>query len=64
MRSTPKVYQGTTWGPPLWNTFFADAAIAVRAANFDHAAYADDLTPFRVLELGCSDADAFRQMRH
>eukprot|EP00969_Alexandrium_andersonii_P285873 12639135-Alexandrium_andersonii.AAC.1 len=40
-------YPGTTRGPPPWSTFFANAAAAARAVDFDHAAYAHDLTPFR-----------------
>ena len=41
------VYQGTVWGPPLWNTYFSDACIAIRGTGFDEVVYADDLNAFR-----------------
>ena len=31
------VYQGTVWGPSLWNTFYSDAALAIRMAGFIEA---------------------------
>ena len=40
-------YQGTVWGPPLWNTYFSDACIAIRGTGFDEVVYADDLNAFR-----------------
>ena len=36
------VYQGAIFGPPLWNTFFADSCMAVRAEAFEEVLYADD----------------------
>ena len=41
------VYQGTVLGPVLWNAFFADAAEAVRIADFNEVVFADDLNAFR-----------------
>ena len=35
------VFQGTVWGPPLWNIFFRDASDAVRGLNFEEIVYAD-----------------------
>ena len=29
-----QVFQGTVWGPPLWNVFYADARTAVAANGF------------------------------
>ena len=37
------VYQGTVWGPPLWNIQFSDAAGAVRSVGFLEVVFADDL---------------------
>ena len=37
------VYQGTVWGPPLWNLHYVDASVAVRAAGFLEVIFADDL---------------------
>ena len=41
------VYQGTTWGPSLWNTFFACASSVIRSAGFWEVIYADDLNAYR-----------------
>ena len=40
-------FQGTVWGPPLWNVFFADASLAMRRCGFKEVIYADDLNAFR-----------------
>ena len=48
------VFQGTVWGPPLWNAFFGDAAWAIRIAGFELVVYADDLNAFREYNLGVS----------
>ena len=37
------VFQGTVWGPPLWNTFFADARWPVQKTGFEDTFFADDL---------------------
>ena len=37
------VFQGTVFGPTLWNLFFADANRAIRRAGFLEVVYADDL---------------------
>ena len=47
------VYQGTVWGPPLWNTFFEDARTAVNASGFEDAFFADDLNCFRSYDKSC-----------
>ena len=36
------VFQGTVWGPPLWNCFFEDARAPVRKSGFDETVFADD----------------------
>ena len=36
------VYQGTVLGPPLWNVFYEDAAIAIRVHGFCEVVFADD----------------------
>ena len=42
------VYQGTVFGPMLWNIFFKDAGDAIRAAGFEDISYADDLNAYKV----------------
>ena len=41
------VFQGTVWGPPLWNAFYQDARRAVRDAGFCEEVYADDLNAYK-----------------
>ena len=41
------VYQGTVWGPPLWNLYFADARIAIYAKGYVEVIFADDLNCFK-----------------
>ena len=41
------IYQGTVWGPWLWNMFYEDARLALRAHNFVEVVFADDLNAFR-----------------
>ena len=42
------VYQGTVWGPVLWNSFFADAVQALIKAKFESIVYADDLNAYHL----------------
>jgi hypothetical protein len=41
------LFQGTVFGPPLWNTFFEDAAEAIHEWMFSETVYADDLNAYR-----------------
>ncbi len=41
------VFQGTVWGPPLWNCFFEDARVPVINSGFTETVFADDLNCFR-----------------
>ena len=41
------VYQGTVLGPPLWNVYYADAALAVNLIGFLEIVFADDLNCFK-----------------
>jgi hypothetical protein len=42
------VFQGTVWGPPLWNIFYEDARKAIQELFFTEIVYADDLNSFRL----------------
>ena len=44
------VFQGTVWGPMLWNIFYADASSAIRCKDFTDIVFADDLNAFRVYD--------------
>ena len=41
------IYQGTVWGPWLWNIFYEDARLALHFASFLEVVFADDLNAFR-----------------
>ena len=45
------VYQGTVWGPPLWNIYYEDTQLASSKAGFDEIKYADDLSCFRAFDM-------------
>ena len=51
------VFQGTVLGPPIWNIFFADAAISIRAAEYNDIVYADDLNAYKVFPADTSNED-------
>ena len=41
------VFQGTVWGPILWNVYFADVRLAVRSKGFEEIMYADDMNAYK-----------------
>ena len=45
------IYQGTVRGPWLWNLFYQEASLALRAHNFVEIIFADDLNAFRASPL-------------
>ncbi len=48
------VFQGTVWGPSLWNIFFGDARDAITEGGYTEAVYADDLNAFKEYDLETS----------
>ena len=44
------VFQGTVFGPPLWNIYYADARAPVRKNGFQEVVYADDLNAFKAFD--------------
>ena len=46
------VFQGTVWGPTLWNNFFEDARAAVNKMGFIETVFADDLNAFKEFDTG------------
>ena len=57
------VFQGTVWGPPLWNVHYEDARHAVQKLHYDETVYADDFNAFKVFDRGVSNEDIFTDMR-
>ena len=57
------VFQGTVWGPLLWNVFYEDAATPVRKAGFTEAVYADDLNAFKEVSVRVCNEEALELAR-
>ena len=45
------IYQGTVWGPWLWNVFYEDAKLALHKHDYTEIVFADDLNAFREFDL-------------
>ena len=45
------IYQGTVWGPRLWNIFYEDARDALNKHEYNEIVFADDLNAFRAFPL-------------
>ena len=57
------VPQGIVLGPPLWNIYYADAALAVRAHAFMEIGFADDLTCFSNFGLYIQNSELHTEMQ-
>ena len=49
------VYQGTVWGPTLWNAFIGDASMVFVSAGYCIVIYADDLNAFKAYDRSISN---------
>ena len=56
------VFQGTVWGPILWNIFVEDSRRVVRAHGFTEGAYADDLNSFKEFPSNLSNHHILNQL--
>ena len=45
------VFQGTVWGPQFWNSFFADAKLAIQMKGFIETVVADDLAAYKAFQV-------------
>jgi hypothetical protein len=54
------VYQGTVWGPPLWNCHYEDSRCAVNVTGFTETVFADDLNCFKEFDVTVPE-DELRQ---
>ena len=57
------LFQGTVWGPQLWNTFFCDAKKPVGKQGFTEVVYADDLNAFKAFDEKVSDDIALKEAK-
>ena len=53
------IYQGTVWGPPLWNCYYKDANVAIRSKDFEKTMFANDLNAFKVYTNFCPNYKIF-----
>ncbi len=47
MKLSNTVFQGTVWGPSLWNTFFGDSACVLEWEGYVVVVFADDYNAFK-----------------
>ena len=57
------VYQGTVWGPTLWNAFIGDASLVFVSAGYCIVIYADDLNAFKAYDRSISNAGIFADLQ-
>ena len=60
---TNSVYQGTVWGPPLWNVHYADSKLAVQEEGFTEVVFADDLNCSKEMASTTTEAQARTALR-
>ena len=52
----------TVWGLSLWNSYYGDSALAIRACNFTEIIFADDLNAFKVFDNSTLSDEIHRQL--
>ena len=57
-----QVFQGTVWGPPLWNVFFEDARRPVQDEGFADSFFADDLNCYKDFARKCSNDVVYEEL--
>ena len=57
------VYQGTVWGPSLWNVFVGDVACVVKAHGFSIVIYVDDVNIFKQYPARIVNSRIFEDLR-
>ena len=58
-----QVFQGTVFGPPLWNQFFSDAAVPLNRSGYTEVVYADDLNAFKAFQPISDKAAIYEDLR-
>eukprot|EP00959_Pyramimonas_sp_CCMP1952_P028195 591711-Pyramimonas_sp.AAC.1 len=53
------VYQGTVFGPGLWNPYYADARKVIAQAGYQEVVCADDLNAFKHFDSSHVDHQLF-----
>ena len=55
------IYQGTVWGPWLWNLFYGDARRPLHKCSFSEIIFADDLNAFKRFRLGVPNGEVLAE---
>ncbi len=57
------VFQGTVWGPPLWNCYYEDSSKAVAKHGFTDIVFADDLNCTKVVDSALSNEQVMEEVK-
>ena len=57
------VFQGTVWGPTLWNVYYEDAAKPVTESGFTEVVFADDLNAFKEVPAKTPNEEALQEAK-
>jgi len=57
------VFQGTVFGPPLWNLFYGDSILAVRPLSFIEVIFADDFNCWKPFARGSDVGNILNECR-
>ena len=57
------VFQGTVWGPPLWNAFYADSRRPIQKCGFQEIVFADDLNAWKKFSAGTAHGTMLTAMQ-
>ena len=56
------VYQGTVFGPSLWNEFYSDARDPIANIGFQEVVFADDFNAFQLFDNAVPDQVLFSHL--
>ena len=62
MNLVNQFFQGTCWGPVLWNLFYEDSNAAIDNAGSTEVKFADDLNAFKEFDAGVRDDTIHKAM--
>ena len=57
------MFQGTVFGPTLWNVYVSDLTAVISHLDFEIGLYADDINIFRTFRNDVSDVAIFEELK-
>ena len=57
------VYQGTVWGPTLWNVFVGDVVVVFESVGYSIVIYADDINAFKAFDRSVPNSAVFDDLK-